>query len=96
MSTKKISTVNFTKKLNTVVDTAKNSVKKANDVALNTTEEVVLETLNIADQWQKVTDKALKGGVKLLDNQQDLILSALETYKDHFVKGSKRLRKVFA
>ena len=96
MATKKINTANFTKKVENVIKTVKSKANKANNYALNATEEVVTETISIATQWQQVTDKALKGGVKLLDNQQNLIFDTLESYKKHFVKGSKRLRKVFA
>lgn len=96
MSTEKTKKVNFTEKMNNVVTTAKTSVKKANDYALTTTEEVVTETITIASQWQNVADKALKGGVKLLDNQQNLIFDTLETYKNHFIKGRKRFSKIFA
>lgn len=93
MSTKK---VNLTEKVTKAINTVKTSATKANNFALNTTEEVVTETITIASQWQKVTEKALKGGVKLLDNQQNLILDTLETYKKHFVSGKKRFSKVFA
>lgn len=93
MSTKKI---NLTEKVNKAINTVKKSATKANNYALNTTEEVVTETITIASQWQKVTEKALKGGVKLLDNQQNLIFDTLETYKKHFVNGKKRFSKVFA
>lgn len=93
MSTKKI---NFTEKVNNVVETAKTSVKKVNDYALDTTEEIVTETITVAGQWQSVTIMALKGTVKLLENQQNLIFDALETYKNHFVKGKKRFTKIFA
>ena len=96
MSTKKTKKINFTVKVSNVVETAKTSVKKANDFALHTTEDVITETITIASQWQKVTDKALKGGVKLLDNQQNLVFDALETYKNHFVKGKKKFSKIFA
>ena len=96
MATKKIKTANFTKKVENAIKTVKSKANKANNYALNATEEVVTETISIATQWQQVTDKALKGGVKLLDNQQNLIFDTLESYKKHFVKGSKRLRKVFA
>ena len=96
MATKKINTANFTKKVENAIKTVKSKANKANNYALNATEEVVTETISIATQWQLVTDKALKGGVKLLDNQQNLIFDTLESYKKHFVKGSKRLRKVFA
>ncbi len=93
MSTKKI---NFTEKVNNVVETAKTSVKKVNDYALDTTEEIVTETITVAGQWQSVTIMALKGTVKLLENQQNLIFDALETYKNHFVKGKKRFTQIFA
>jgi len=96
MATKKINTANFTKKVENAIKTVKSKANKANNYALNATEEVVTETISIATKWQQVTDKALKGGVKLLDNQQNLIFDTLESYKKHFVKGSKRLRKVFA
>lgn len=96
MSTKKNTKVDFTARVKSTIKTAKTSAKKANQVALNTTENVVTETINIASQWQKVTEKALKGGVKLLDNQQNLVFDALESYKKHFVNGKKRLNKVFS
>ena len=82
--------------MTTVLDTAKESITKANDYALDTTESVVTETITIAGQWQKVTEQALKGGVQLLDNQQKLILDTLELYKDQLVKGKKRFIEIFA
>ncbi|QNM85812.1 hypothetical protein H9W90_01445 [Polaribacter pectinis] len=92
----KTKNIKVTEKLNNVIDTAKNSAKKANDYALNTTEEVVLETITIAENWQKVTDKALKGGVKLMANQQNLIFDTLESVKAQIIDGKKKLSKVFA
>ncbi len=96
MSTKKLKKGNFTDKVSNVVETAKTSVQKVNDYALSTTEEVVTETISVASQWQNVADKALKGSVKLFDNQQNLIFDTLDTYKKHFVNGKKRFTKVFA
>ncbi|MEE9409197.1 MAG: hypothetical protein V3V28_14105 [Polaribacter sp.] len=93
MSTKKI---NITEKVVNVVETAKTSVKKANIYALNTTEDVVLETITIATQWQKVTQKALKGSVKLMANQQDLIFDALDSFKANLLDGKKKISKIFA
>ena len=49
-----------------------------------------------ASQWQKVTEKALKGGVQLLENQQNLIFDSLESYKKHIINGKKKFSKVFA
>ena len=92
----KTKNIKVTEKLNNIIDTAKSSAKKANDYALNTTEEVVLETITIAENWQKVTDKALKGGVKLMANQQNLIFDTLESVKVQLIDGKKKLSKVFA
>ena len=96
MSTKKNKKVDFSKKIGKTIETVKTSATKANNYALNATEEIVTETITMASQWQKVTEKALKGGVQLLDNQQNLIFDTLETYKKHFVNGKKRFSKVFA
>ncbi len=81
-----------TKKIKSI----KSALKKANDKALKSTEEIVTETISILTAWQKVKAKALKGGVTLLENQQNLVFDTLESYKKHCVKGSKRLRKVFS
>ena len=96
MKTQKIDIKKITANVTDAVETAKKTISKANNYALNTTEEVVTETITIAAQWQKVTEKALKGGVQLLDNQQNLIFDTLETYKKHFVNGKKKFSKVFA
>jgi hypothetical protein len=96
MKIKKINTKKITAKINDALLTVKVSMTKANDYALNNTEEIVSETITMASQWQKVTEKALKGGVQLLDNQQNLIFDTLEMYKGHFVEGQKRFTKIFA
>lgn len=96
MSTKKTNKVNLTEKVGKAVESVKTVTTKANNYALKATEETVTETIIMASQWQKVTEKALKGGVQLLDNQQNLIFDTLETYKKHFLKGKKRFSKVFA
>lgn len=96
MNTKKIDISNVKVKFFTAIDTAKNSAKKANNYALNTTEEVVLETITVATEWQKVSEKALKGGVKLMANQQDLVFNTLEIFKFQLLDGKKKLSKIFA
>lgn len=92
----KITKANITEKVSKAIETAKVNAIKANEFALNTTEEVVTETISVATQWQTVTDKALKASIKLMDNQQNLFFDALETYKNHFVKGKERFSKLFA
>jgi hypothetical protein len=51
MITKKINTQKLKEKVSTVLKTAKTSVKKANEYALNTTENVVTESITVASEW---------------------------------------------
>ncbi|PQJ74908.1 hypothetical protein [Polaribacter gangjinensis] len=92
----KIKKVNIAETVTKAIETAKVNAKKANEFALNKTEEVVTEGISVATQWQQVTDKALKSGIKLMENQQNIVFDALETYKNHLVKGKKRFSKLFA
>ena len=55
-----------------------------------------METLSIAEQWQKVTDKALKSGVQLMENKHNLFFDTLETFKLQLLEGKKRFKKIFA
>ena len=69
---------------------------KSNAISSVNKDSVVTETITIASQWQEVADKALKGGVQLINNQQNLVLDTLESYKKHFINGKKRFSKIFA
>jgi len=79
-----------TNAFNKTVKTAKATASKANNFALKSTEKVVIETLNVAGQWQGVTAKAVKGGLKLAATQQDIMFDTLEAAKGQAVKGFKR------
>ena len=68
----------------------RNTVKNINKFVLDTTEEVLDETLVRAEDWQAVGEKAIKGGIKIAAKQQDLVFDALEAAKKQFVKGKKR------
>ena len=87
-------TVNGT--INNAIGTTKKTAKQVNDFALNTTETTVLETISFIGQWQKVADKALKGGFKLMNNQQDLVFNTLETAKGQLIESKNRFSKLFA
>ncbi len=84
-----------TKVINKTVETVKTTATKANDFALKSTEKVVIETLNVAGQWQGVTAKAVKGGLKLAATQQDIMFDTLEAAKGHAIKGFKRSKALF-
>ena len=93
---KKAKKATVTETINNAIGTTKKTAKKANEFALNTTETTVLETISFIGQWQKVTDKALKGGLKLMNNQQDLVFNTLETAKGQLVESKNRFSKLFA
>jgi len=96
MKTKKTNTKGITIKLDTVIKTTKKAIINANNFALENTEEVVLGTINVAKQWQDVTTKALNGGFKLMETQQNIVFDTLESFKSQFIKGKKKFSKIFA
>lgn len=86
----------ITIKLDTVLKTTKKAITNANNFALENTEDVVLGTINVAEQWQDVTIKALNGGFKLMENQQNIIFDTLESFKSQFIQGKNKFSKIFA
>jgi len=82
--------------VNKAINTTKDLASKTNNFALDTTENVVLETIKVAGQWQKVSDKALKSGLKLMANQQDMVFDALEVFKSQLVQSKNRATKIFS
>ena len=80
---------------NTVAKT-KDFAKNANNIALSGTEKVITQSLEITTQWQNVADLAIKGGLKLASNQQNLVFDILEEVKADFKAGKKRLSKLVA
>lgn len=83
-------------KVSKAMNTTKSMVIKANDFALSTTETAVTETIAVTAQWQTVADKALKGGLKLAANQQDLIFETLVSIKGQLKNSKKRFKKLVA
>ena len=82
--------------INKTINASKTVVAKANDYALNTTETVVTEGIEITAQWQAVTEKAIKGGLTLAANQQDLVFDLLTSVKKQLQDGKKRFAKLVA
>ena len=68
----------------------------ANGYALHTTEDLVTEGIVVAEQWQTVGNKALKGGLSLAATQQDIVFDALTGMKKHIILSKKRLSKLIA
>ena len=72
------------------------ALKNSNEFALTTADEIVGESLHVAEQWQKVAQKGIKGAFILVDNQQDLLFQALDAVKKQYTHGKKRVNKLFA
>lgn len=79
-----------TKKNEFTLKAFRNTIKSFNKFVLDTTEEVMDETLERAEDWQTVGEKAIKGGIKIAAKQQDLVFDALEAAKKQITKGKKR------
>lgn len=73
------------------VDTLKGLVETINDKALVSSDELVDNGLEAAQNWQKVAAKALKTGTVLFGKQQDLLFYTLEGVKNTSLSGAARL-----
>lgn len=74
----------------------KNKAQELNTVALETTNEIVEETLATGEQWQNVFAKALRKGTDLFARQQDLTLNGLVLLKKQFEYSTKRTKQLLA
>jgi len=78
------------------LNNTKKAVSTANGYALHKTEDVVTEGIVVAEQWQTVGNKALKGGLALALTNQDLVFDALIGLKKHMILSKKRFSKLIA
>ena len=76
------------------IEIVKKQTSNFNKAALNTTNDIVDETLATGEQWQKLFAKTLRKGTSLFGKQQDMVLSGLEMLKDQYSYGNKRFRKL--
>ena len=74
----------------------KKVAESANDYALHTAEDVVSETIVVAEQWQTVANKAIKDSLKIAATNQDLVFTALTGVKKHVKLSKKRFTKLIA
>ena len=78
------------------IKSVKESAKEINDFVLETSEEVIDGTISTAGQWQTVGEKAIKGGLKLVASQQDLVFDTLETLKSQLTQSRSRIKDLFS
>ena len=72
----------------------KTKAANINDMALETTHDIVEETIATGEQWQNLMEKTFRKGTILFGKQQDMVLTGLEILKGQFGYGNKRLRKL--
>ena len=86
-----------TKKQTTIIDTAAEQVlglaTKVNDLALNTTEKVVLKSFSLTEKGIGLSSKVVKKGLKASAKNQDLVFNTLETVKGKVVKFLPKFKK---
>ena len=70
------------------------TTKNINAFVLETSEQLIDAAIEKGMQWQEVSEKAIKGGLKLADNQQDIAFKALEMIKGSVIRGSRRFKSV--
>ncbi len=77
------------------VNTAKETAKTANKVALDSAEDLVDVAFENGKKLQSITAKAIDGGFKIAAKQQDIVFTTLETVKGQFTKNASRFRDLF-
>lgn len=77
------------------VNTAKETAKTANKVALDSAEDLVDVAFENGKKLQNITAKAIDGGFKIAAKQQDIVFTTLETVKGQFTKNASRFRDLF-
>ncbi len=87
--------INKTEEYN-LTNAIKATTKNVNAFVIETSEEVIDSAIERSLQWQEVSEKAIKGGLKLAEIQQDVMFKALETVKGSLIKGSRRFKSVFS
>ena len=77
-------------KIFTFIDDVQEKTIAVETCAEETKETILSKTNPILAQWQAVAQTALKGGVKLALNQQNIAASTYETLKDELAMSYKR------
>lgn len=77
-------------------DQIKTTAKKVNTYSLETADGLVDAALENGKDWQIVAAKAVKGGLKLADKQQDIMFDTLESLKGQAFKSAGRFKNLFS
>jgi len=78
------------------IETAKATAKNVNAYSLKTADEAIDGALKNGERWQKIATKAVNGGLKLAEKNQEMVFSTLEEVKGQLVVSAKRMRQLFS
>ena len=82
--------------LSKLVTRVKEGANDVNEFMLENSEELLKESLVRGEQWQTVAAKAVKGGLKLTANTQDIVFDSLDTMKVQLKDGGSRIKSLFS
>lgn len=94
MATKKATTPEYLKTVDQKIDQSIAKAGKIYDTTYAVTETLVDEAYRAGNEWNKIMQKAVKGGVKIYGKQQDIALDAIEGIVAQYGKGAQRLQKL--
>lgn len=87
-----IQNIDVEKGMKTVASTAKN----VNDYSLKTADQLVDGALENSEKWGKVAEKAINGGLKLAEKNQEMVFTTLETIKTQMMSSAVRFSRLFS
>lgn len=94
MATNKAKTPEYLKTVDQKIDQSIAKAGKLYDTTYAVTETLVDEAYRAGNEWNKILQKAVKGGVKIYGKQQDIALDAIEGIVSQYGKGAQRFQKL--
>lgn len=83
-------------KENTTPEAITNTAKSINNMGLKIADSVVEGVTANSEKWSKLTDKAVKNGLKITAKQQDIFFETVVDMKGQIESGMKRFKKIFS
>lgn len=86
----------FIDKIKTTINDVQENVKQTTEMANAIRKQVTKEVEKEAKPWKKLGEKAMKGGVKMINKQQATAVEAFGDVKGQLQDSNKRFRKILS
>lgn len=83
-------------KENATPEAITNTAKSINNMGLKIADSMVEGVTANSEKWSKLTDKAIKNGLKITAKQQDIFFETVVDMKGQIESGVKRFKKIFS